>query len=70
MHKGHNLLDHLLNKIVRFYHSTEIIFKRGNNIDTTLIAVPSFQSLHHYEKELQEKDSMIDSAVKAISRSS
>ena len=70
MHKRHNLLDHLLNEIVRFYHGSEIIFKRGNNMDTTLIAVPSFRSLYRYKKELQEKDLMIDSAVKAILRSS
>ncbi len=39
-------------------------------MDATLIAVPSFRSLYRYKKELQEKDLMIDSAVKAISRSS
>jgi hypothetical protein len=42
IHKGHNLFDCLLNKIVRCYGKSNKSFTRGNNTEAALIAVPSF----------------------------
>jgi hypothetical protein len=43
--KGHNLLDRLINEVVRFTESSEINFKRGNNSTGTLIVIPSLRNL-------------------------
>jgi hypothetical protein len=58
------------NEIVRFYNRSDITFKRGKNTEATLVAVPSFWCLSRYEKELKKQNSIIDTAVSAISRSS
>ena len=43
MNEGHyNLFDRLLNEVTKFNGATEINYKRGNNSQGTLIAVPSF----------------------------
>jgi hypothetical protein len=43
--KGHNLLDRLINEIVRFPESSEINFKRGNNSTGTLVVFPTLRNL-------------------------
>ncbi len=43
MNEGHyNLFDRLLNEVTTFNGAAEINYKRGNNSQGTLIAVPSF----------------------------
>jgi hypothetical protein len=69
-HSGHNLYDRLLNEITRFNEGAEINFKRGNNTEGTLVAVPAFRSLEKYKKDLQADSSIIDIIIKAIAKNS
>ncbi len=63
---GHcNLFDRLVNEITKFSGGTEINYKRGNNSEGTLIAIPAFRTLRNYEKSFC---SIIDTLIKAVSR--
>ncbi len=53
MNAGHyNLFDRLVNEIAEFSGGIEINYKRGNNSEGTLIAIPAFRTLHNYERSL------------------
>ena len=63
---GHNLYDRLLNEITSYNEGTEIKFKRGNNTEGTLVAVPAFRTSKKYEKHVKADSSLIDVIIKAI----
>jgi hypothetical protein len=67
---GKNLYNRLLNEVVKYNGGNTIKYKRGNNIEGTIIAVPSFRSLSGYRKEFRQRDSMIDDIIKASAQSS
>ena len=67
---GINVYDKLLNEIARFTDGPELNFKRGNNTEGTLVAIPAFRTLEKYKKNLKADSSILDVIVKAIARNS
>ena len=67
MNAGHcNLFDRLVNEITKFSSGTEINYKRGNNSEGTLIAMPVFQTLCNYEKSFKAESSISGTIIKAV----
>jgi len=66
--KGGNVLNRLINELLRFNGSRVMNYAKGNNTLGTLLEVPQFRSLRGYEKDFKKKGSMLDEICNAVAR--